>query len=61
MSLLEDDVLQHSDGVDVLLLDRTILHLLLTDNNAGGLGLEQDAAGGDGLGTTIVEFGDTDA
>ena len=48
------------DGIDVLLLDATIGLLALTDNDTGGLWLEEDAAGGDGLGTTVLEFGDTD-
>ena len=60
MGLLEDNVLEHGNGIDVLLLDATIGLLALTDNDTGGLWLEEDAAGGDGLGTTVLEFGDTD-
>ena len=60
MGLLEDNVLEHGDGIDVLLLDATIGLLALTDNDTGRLGLEEDAAGGDGLGTTVLQFGDTD-
>ena len=60
MSLLEDDVLEHGDGIDEFLLDRTILSLLLTNNDTGGLGLEEYTAGGDGLGSAVLELGDTD-
>ena len=61
MGLFEDHVLQEGDGVDVLLLHGAVLLLLLTNDHAGGLGLEEYAAGGDGLGTTVLEFDDTDA
>ena len=61
MGLFEDDVLEHGDGVDILLLDRTVIHLLLTNNDTSGLGLEEDATGGDGLGTAVLEFDDADA
>ena len=60
MGLLEDNVLEHGDGIDVLLLDATIGLLALTDNDTGGLWLEEDATGGDGLSTTVLQFGDTD-
>ena len=60
MGLFEDNVFEHGDGVDVLLLDRTVIHLLLANNHASGLGLEKDATGGDGLGTAVLEFDDAD-
>ena len=60
MRLLEDDILQHGDGVDVLLLDRAVVSLLLTHHDTCGLRLEEDAAGGDGLSTAVLKFHDAD-
>ena len=60
VGLFEDDVLQHGDGIDVLLLDRAVIHLLLTDHDTSGLGLEEDTTGGDGLRATVLELGDAD-
>ena len=61
MGLLEGDILQHADGIDILLLDRAVEQLLLADDDARGLGLEEHAAGGDGLGTAVLNLGHADA
>ena len=45
----------------VLLLDGSVLLLLLAYDDALGLGLEQHAAGGDGLGRAVLDLGDADA
>ena len=60
MGLLEDDILQERLGDDILLLDDTILDGL-ADDDALGLGLEQDAAGGDAGSTAVLELVDADA
>ena len=60
MGLFEDHVLQEGDGIDVLLLDRAVVFLLLTDNYTSSFGLEQYTAGGDGSCTAVVQLGDTD-
>ena len=60
MGLFEDDIFEHGDGVDVLLFDRAVGHLLLTNDDASGLGLEEDATGGDSLGSAVLEFHNAD-
>ena len=60
MGLFEDDILEDVLDDDVLLLHLAVL-LLLAHDDAFALGLEQDAAAGNGLGVTVVDVGDTDA
>ena len=54
MSLLEHHVLHQGLGDDVLLFDRAVLLLLLTDDHSLGLRLEQHAARGDRGGGAVV-------
>ena len=57
----EDDVLDEGLIDDELLNDLSLLVDSLTDNHSLALGLEQNTTGGDGLGTTIILGGCTDA
>jgi len=61
VGLFEDDVFEEILRHDVLLLHGTVTTLLLTDDDSGGLGLEQDAAVGDGGCTAVLCLGDADA
>ena len=60
MGLLEHHVLDQVLGHDILLLYLAVL-LLLTHDDSLGLGLEQHAAGGDGLRVAVLGLCHADA
>jgi hypothetical protein len=49
--------IEKGDGVDILLFDRSVFFLFLTNDHTSGLGLEEDTTRGDGGCTAVLRRG----